>query len=238
MDKIHALGRGNQRLYDTADPARDSRIAELQAILRIVRAWYQWSEHEGQLSGWTAAETHARFLSHQIFYDIQTMIEGFIGLVAYREQRWGAASIRARQITQDSLESLFGRLRYSCGGADAVSMARAVRALPREDERTQVRWRQQTAHQRDRFNSGRVGEGFDLPDRCRIVLPADFDQQLAAALSTTAPAVAGVSAYPIFWKTLSDIVAADEYHFKTYGRARVIYWLSVSRHMVLTGFSC
>ena len=67
------------------------------------------------------------------------MIEGFCGLVEYREQRWTKANIRARSCSQDSLESLFGRLRMACGSGQAVSMAKAVQALPREDQRTEVR---------------------------------------------------------------------------------------------------
>ena len=115
------LASGNQPLYETHLPAQDPRIAELLSILWIVRTWREWLAHEARLQGWSAADMHSHFLSHQLAYDIETMIEGFVGLIAYRVQRWGRAGIRARQITQDSLESLFGRLRCMHAAAWAWS---------------------------------------------------------------------------------------------------------------------
>ena len=90
-------------------------------------------EHVGELTGTSAGERHRQFLSHQLFWDMQSMIEGFIGLVEYREQRWGGcAGVRARSCSQDSLESLFGRLRMACGSGQAVSMIKAVHRLCHE----------------------------------------------------------------------------------------------------------
>jgi hypothetical protein len=132
------LGSGRQTLYQTADSTVDSRIAELNAILKILRAWHDYIEHMGRRAGALAKETHSHFLSHQLYYDLQTMIEGFIGLVRDREARWGQAGVRARNVCQDSLESMFGRLRFACGSGQAVSMFKACHGLPREDERTQV----------------------------------------------------------------------------------------------------
>jgi hypothetical protein len=229
------LASGAQPLYNTADPTRDPRVAELLAILWIVRTWREWLQHEGALAGWSAAEIHFKFLSHQIAYDIETMIEGFIALLEYREQRWGEAAVRVRQLSQDSLESLFGRLRYACGGGDAVSMQRALQALPREDERTQVRWR---SRRQRMYNSGRTGEGIELPPRYRIILDQNAEQQKLAVLATTTPHVLGVDAYLILWHALASIVAIDEDAFKRTQRSRLFHWLSVSKHMVLTGFSC
>ena len=114
-------------------------------------------------------------------------------------------------------------------------MARALQALPREDERTQMRWRKQSHRERSKFNSGRTGEGIDLPPRCRIVLPADAQQQRAAALATTSAAPLSTAAYPILWESLASIVRRDEGAFKASQASRALPWLSVAKHMVLVG---
>ena len=69
-------------------------------------------------------------LSHQLFFDVQMMVEGFIGLLQYMEQKYGSIAIIARKLNQDSLESLFGHLRFLCGGGSDPNIFKAVHALP------------------------------------------------------------------------------------------------------------
>ena len=127
------LASSQQDLYESADPLLEPRMRELRDILTTIRAWHATMEHVGDLTGTRAGERHRQFLSHQLFWDMQSMIEGFIGLVEYREQRWGGcAGVRARSCSQDSLESLFGRLRMACGSGQAVSMIKAVHRLCHE----------------------------------------------------------------------------------------------------------
>lgn len=223
----------------------DSRIEELRTILALVRAWYQCNEHFGNVAQLSKTECHKKFLSHQLYWDIQLMIEGFIGLVQYREQRWGLgnADVRARNCSQDSLESLFGRLRMACGSGQAVSMSKAVQALPREDQRTQVRWSYKV---RQTTNSGRSGSdaasgsdsssngpsGLATSEAIRPLTAAFYLELRQTLAATTVP-----SCRPVLWKTLRDVVEADESAFLNYYRLRRLYWINTAIHIVKSGFS-
>ena len=195
-------------------------------------------EHVGELTGTSAGERHRQFLSHQLFWDMQSMIEGFIGLVEYREQRWGGcAGVRARSCSQDSLESLFGRLRMACGSGQAVSMIKAVQALPREDARTEARWAARAS-----TNSGRSGSvapvssgRFGLFDAERIQLPPSFKATRDAVLASAhAPTL-----WPVVWVSLRTAQTADQEAFtrSVDFRSRRFYWLSTEKHINKTGFS-
>ena len=80
------------------------RLEELRSILEIVRAWHA---HNAQLPGLTAKQRAARGFSHQLFWDTQIMIEGFLDLLTDLQQRHSRFVVRARMLNQDSLESLF-----------------------------------------------------------------------------------------------------------------------------------
>ena len=62
-----------------------------------------------------AKERAARGFSHQLLWDTQIMIEGFLGLLSDLHARHGGFIVRVRMLNQDSLESLFGRIRMACG---------------------------------------------------------------------------------------------------------------------------
>ena len=233
------LASGSQSLYHSADPAVDRRIQELLDVLRILRAWYDCTEHYGRLEGTSPTETHSHFITHQLYYDVQTAIEGLIGLVEYRQARWhGAGPVRVRCLSQDSLESLFGRLRFACGSGNTLGMFRACHALPLEDAKTQERWRRKTALGGPAVrgnNSGSVrgSGGGGLPDSARITLPDDFDAQTAAALAVTQVP----ERVPIHWSALADVQKKDEEAFRENRRSRFFYWLQTAKHITLTGFS-
>ena len=91
------------------------------------------------------------------------MICGFTGLLEYLEKRWGTIAICARKVNQDSLESLFGHLRFLCGGGSDPSIFKAVHALPlvesqRDIKRTTARWRSMNSHRRDEGAGARGGD--------------------------------------------------------------------------------
>ena len=231
------LASGHQSLYESADPICEPRIAELQDILRLVRAWHDSAARVGELQGMSKKEANSHFFSHQLYFDIQMMIEGFIGLVRYRELRWGSASVRPRSAaSQDSLESLFGRLRYSCGGATSVSMARALAALNKIDRQTDVRW----AHRQGSNSAGAAAAAgpvrSGLADREAIRLPTDFDAVHQRALQHPAvgsPVLAGIG---IHWRQIRDAQAEDEARLVG-RRPKRMFWLKTSTHMNKTGFS-
>ena len=233
------MASGTQDLYFSSDPTVDTRIQEMLDILRILRAWHDCTEHYGTLEGTNSTVTHSHFISQQLYYDIQTMIEGFIGLLAYRSAQWGRnGAVRARCISQDSLESLFGRLRFACGGGNTLGMFRACHALPLEDVRTQERWRRKSplgGPAASGTNSGAVhgSGGGGLPHSARITLPHDFDAQLAAALAVTHMP----QCYPIHWSALAIVQKEDEKAFLEQKRGRHLPWLQTAKHIVLTGFS-
>ena len=228
------MASGYQSRYTSGDAADDPRIMELTAILKVIRAWYECTELYGRLEGTNATVTHSHFISPHLYYDLQTMVEGFIGLLKYRNDKWGAqGAVRVRCLSQDSLESLFGRLRFACGSGNTLGMFRACHALPLEDERTQERWRRRTAL-RGSNSAGMHGSGGGgLPDTQRITLPQDFDARLAAALAATAVPMR----HRIHWSTLADVQKEDEAKFKAGTRGRFFYWLQTAKQIVLTGFS-
>ena len=237
-------------LYQSADPAQEPRIAELLVILKLFRAWYETTERTGELNkaapaGVAFDYSHKlHFLSHQLYFDLQMMIEGFVGLLQYREACWGVgcAAIRVRSAcTQDSLESLFGRLRYACGSGQGVSMMMAAANLPKQDTLTQMRFRKANERERAGFNSGRIASAATagtptrsgLNDKYAISLPADFDSRHAAVMASRQMP----PTYPILWQTLRALVEKDETASREQQRPRRMRWLTVSKHMNKTGFS-
>ena len=212
------LGSGAQTNYESTS---DSRVGELSAILQITRAWYKCNEFIGAFNGVTPTECHSHFITHQLYWDIQMAIEGFIGLIRYREAEWDTAGVRARSLSQDSLESIFGRVRGACGGGRDISLMKGLSAFSREDAKTANRWRtRRTARERAKSSYGRTGRdlsiglgaGSGLASAYAIRLPLDFDAQVASVLAT-GPQDLRLYPHYLHWITLKKIVQADEARF-------------------------
>ena len=237
------LASRNQTNYNSADPIREPRIQELKTILQIVRDWHACNDKIGTDQGARKGEYHKHGLSHQLFFDVQCMIEGFIGLVEYRESRWVTANVRARACSQDSLESLFARLRMACGSGQAVSMMKAVQALPRIDAQTQVRARVAAVIARS-TNSGRSGSiapgaaltgrsGLADSERIRPVSDTYRGQLQRVLGSHWMPSLTAVH-----WKHIGDLQARDENAFlQRRQQHRFFFWLTHEKHFKKTGFS-
>ena len=193
------LGGAREPLYcshapdGSPDPWTPPRLEELRSILEIVRAWHA---HNTQQAG-TAKEQASRGFSHQLFWDTQMMIEGFLGLLSDLRQRHGCYVVRARMLNQDSLESLFGRIRAACGSGKDPSMLKVVQAVPRAEAAAQARAGLQLGYRQAReTNSGQAGQvgpaaatapaaaaGVSPPwlERQRIHLPSDFHERCRRA---------------------------------------------------------
>ena len=95
-------------------------MQELRDILALVRAWHAYNAARPNLA---AGQKSARGFSHQLLWDTQIMIEGFLGLLSDLQVRHGSFIVRVRMLNQDSLESMFGRIRMACGsGNDVLGM--------------------------------------------------------------------------------------------------------------------
>ena len=224
------------------------RVAELIDILRIFREWYTYNEaaDRGDESI-SSKQRHSHFLSHQLYFDLQHMIEGFLGLLLYRGERHGPeeGSVCARNISQDSLESLFGRLRAACGGGRDPNVLKVLQAIPVEEARTDDRHEALSRRAAERTNSGMSGSsarvvpprapGAARPewiDHHAVRLPDDFDAQCERARA----AATFKTCVPVRWATLWRVQVADEAQQRVGGRKRM-HWLVTSKHINKTGLS-
>jgi len=117
--RVHELlGSATQPAYWTGDEAKDERLRELKDILRIFGMWHEFNSTSEATKDLSKAEQAARGLTHQLFYDTHAMIEAFLGLLKGLEEDFGAGHFRilARRLSQDALESLFGRMRQAGRG--------------------------------------------------------------------------------------------------------------------------
>ena len=234
---------------------RDPRIRELRDILLFVRMWHDFVEAYYATAG--AKERSARFLSHQLYFDLQMMIDGFIELLTYLQGQEGVIAVIARKLSQDSLESLFGSLRFNCGSGRDPSIFKAVHALPRVEE---LRVQRRHTNFLKRLNSGnagstvRVGGGSDFIDGHRIIMPDDLKEQCEAAWGASVGASepdkkicaklraewmqvnCKFAPHPVLWQTLKEFQAKDEARAKK-GWPRLLHWLRASQHINKTGFS-
>ena len=215
----------------------DPRLQELRDILTLVRAWHT---HNAQLPGKSAKERSSHGFSHQLFWDTQMMIEGFLGLLEDLQHRHQAFDVRVRMLNQDSLESLFGRIRMACGSGRDPNLLKVLQAIPRAEAvalaTAGIRGAGPSA---DKTNSGQAGQVGAAPkgypgawvDRLRIQLPPNFAQLCqAAAQSPSTP-----SPHEVLWQTLRELQAADE--ARPLGQGKLMYWLTTSKHINKTGFS-
>ena len=250
------LGRCYSLMAATRQPyyrgLDDERLQELRDILALVRAWH---EYNAQLPNLTAKERSSRGFSHQLFWDTQIMIEGFLGLLDDLHQRHGSFVVRVRMLNQDSLESLFGRIRMACGSGNDPSLLKMLQAVIRAEDVAETMAGIKNARVLARTNSGQaggIGVGWAPPaagkpgtwiDRLRIVLPhawntpgatcCPFGQMCARAI---APGAAPVVCHPVFWETLRNVQGDDEKRQQAFG-AKLMYWLTTSKHINRTGFS-
>lgn len=107
--------------------------------------------------GVTAAERAQWGLSHQLFFDVQLEIEGFIGLLHDQIEEHGSTCLCARAISQDSLESFFGCLRFACGGGNHPDILKVVSGAQAVEDSIAAKRRVNGARKRKR-NSGREDE--------------------------------------------------------------------------------
>jgi hypothetical protein len=96
-------------------------------------------------------------LSHQLYFDLQLMIEGTLGLLHDQIERWGSVCLKLRRLSQDSLESLFGAIRYACGGGNHPQLLTVAQAAKRCEEKAEDKHRVNLQRKRKQ-NSGAVDE--------------------------------------------------------------------------------
>ena len=85
---------------------KDNRILKLQQALQYFHNW--------KLNAITSKE----FLSHKSWFDLQSMILGFISLVKSKLARFPGSFIKAAIVNQDDVENHFCQLRGSNGQND------------------------------------------------------------------------------------------------------------------------
>jgi hypothetical protein len=231
------LGGSRQPLYCSHDQDGVSphlwtppRLDEMRAILSIVRAWHA---HNAQLPGLSAKQRASRGFSHQLFWDTQIMIEGFLGLLDDLKQRHGRYVVRARMLNQDSLESLFGRIRAACGSGHDPTMIKVLQAAPRAEAVALARANLRT----NVAGAGRVGVAPAKADpawlqRLRIVLPppAEFAQRCRTARGVPE---GPHSSHEVLWQVLGELQRNDQ--ARPHGK--LMHWLTTSKHINKTGFS-
>jgi len=163
------MGGAHQPRFHRLD---DPRLQELRDILALVRAWHAYNAARPNLA---AGQKSARGFSHQLLWDTQIMIEGFLGLLSDLQVRHGSFIVRVRMLNQDSLESMFGRIRMACGSGNDPTMLKVLQAATRAEEVAIARADIRNRRIEQSTNSGQAGAvGLPQPgawiDRHRIVL--------------------------------------------------------------------
>ena len=145
------LGSGSAPVYTTANPKKDVRIQELLDIKAWVSYWHEFNVDAACNATASAAEKKAMGFSHQLLFDTNLCITGFIDVVADLERRHGTGDFKAktgcrliaRKLCQDALESLFGRLRQALGGKREVSVLDASTRIERLEKKATSKARRQ-----------------------------------------------------------------------------------------------
>ena len=71
----------------------DPRIGEMKFILKGLQCWHKYNAEVNVGEANTAEQRRAWGLSHQLLFDTECMVEGFIGLVDFICELWmGAAA--------------------------------------------------------------------------------------------------------------------------------------------------
>ena len=205
---------------------KEPRIMELLFILKVVRTWHQYNLALYSIGPKTLAERRAWGLSHQLLFDLECMVEGFVGLVDDLLLEHGSLALLASPtLNQDTLESLFGVLRYSSGGGRDVTCSQLQHgtsdAQKRQADRKELKQRlkkrnadpdaaQEPAWKRRAY--GEVTQQAAAP-RWRLAEPPNFNTWAHALVwSASQPYHNASAAHPVSWKTMREIQRWDEQH--------------------------
>ena len=181
------------------------------------------------------------------------MIEGFLGLLSDLQVRHGSFIVRVRMLNQDSLESLFGRIRMACGSGNDPTMLKVLQSATRAEDVAVANAGIRNRRTEQNTNSGQAGAvGLPRPgawiDRHRVVLERHvgrtsqgLDQVLAgcpfkAACEQASQAASAPLDHEVMWQTLRQVQMRDEKRQRAFGR-KLMYWLTTSKHINRTGFS-
>ena len=102
-------------------------------------------------------------MTHQLYYDTHSMVDAFLRLLrALENDHPNGFTIFARRLCQDSLESLFGRLRQANGGQRDLSVKSIVDAVDKVEEKSR-RKAKRVAALEERRNSWTRADDADGP---------------------------------------------------------------------------
>ena len=111
----------------------DDRVATVCAFMNWHDVWAKETGHEGN-------KHTTEFISYELFYDLRLLCYGFLALIlTHLGDGDNIKYIVPRDINQDVVENLFGRIRRMTGGQRHPGMleaARAVRHLHDQQSRT------------------------------------------------------------------------------------------------------
>lgn len=88
----------------TISSLNDTRLQELSSFLNFLSQWKTASGRDGK-----------KFISEKLYFDLQSMIYGFQGMVATKLKEFKNATIKPAIINQDIVENHFCQVR-SCNG--------------------------------------------------------------------------------------------------------------------------
>lgn len=215
---------------------KDRRVVELRFLLKWLRTWHTHNAAVN-VGEEKSTEERARWgLSHQLFFDVQLEIEGTLDLLRDQVERHGSVCLCARRLSQDSLESLFGQLRFACGGGNHPELLKVTSGARAAEESNDAKRRVSGQRKRKR-NSGREDESRTTMasweaerattkrtaaaaaiaevagprrklQRWHMKEPHDFDAQLQAQLQPGAR----IKCNPVSWATMKRIQEWDAEH--------------------------
>ena len=130
-------------------------------------------------------------MTHQLYYDTHSMVDAFLRLLrALENDHPNGFTIFARRLCQDSLESLFGRLRQANGGQRDLSVKSIVDAVDKVEEKSR-RKAKRVAALEERRNSGTRADDADGP-----AAPKKGKKKRKGAAAGAAPAVMALAPAP------------------------------------------
>ena len=160
MRRIYEL-MNSYEPYSAGEQQNEPRLMELRFILKWLTSWRKYNDLIDVGHSVSATERAMWGLSHQLWFDLECSIEGFIGLINAMVANYGAGKVfvRGRALNQDTLESMFSSLRYLCGGGSDPSAYQVMASAdPAEQQR---RDKQQVTQSRKR--KANSGENDDAP---------------------------------------------------------------------------
>ena len=229
MRRIYDLMNSHQP-YVAGEQQREPRLLELRFLLKWLLAWRKYNDIVDVGHHVSPTERAKWGLSHQLNFDFECAMEGFIGLInaMVSEYGTGRVAVRGRALNQDTLESMFSSLRYLCGGGSDPSVYQVMQGVqPAEEQR---RDKQQVTLSRKRKSNSGVND-CEVPTHRRedtarydneppqpneatgpeegVILwalhePADFDLQLQQLLQ---PGARPSIAYEVSWGRIRRVQA-------------------------------